>query len=278
MSSFLTKNLTFITDQIVVIQNIRAKEHEFFSFYTNHYKIFHVGVDTDNLIDNFENVEYCYPNQVNSIHSFVKSANEFLQKGCRNIVVINNDSGLFTLALLLNRYKEEAAVYLNKVETIKLLPSYYRFISYPQVDKIPPLYMLKKVTLNTVPTFDFAGGCNPYMIVTHFHQNKKTEIFSKKDTKEFPFYSSTTNSVELEMSCIIYGDVQISFYDHDELTSDDKMFTLLLNSNYLSEKMSFCLKELDEVQPSHFKENFSIDFEFEKVADEGENIFNRLLG
>ena len=297
-------NLSFITDNIIVSIITESKILDylnFFRFFGEHCRIYNFEMTM--LEDRFYDVKN-YSNQYNleTLIDFQKDAKEYLTKSPRNIVVINCKNGGLLVSILLDLSSKEAFdIYHQKrfinADSQRIIPSQMRYADYVQrvlplpgaipgvldIKQSTPLFSIKKVIFHTIPSFDFSGGCNPYITVNKITNSSQIEVCGKKNYTSFPFYSSSLSSCEIDLSsscCLIYGDSLITFYDHDDLSSDDLMFSLHLNSRFIDDTMTFTKLDLDVADSylNNFKDAFLLEIHFEKINDDGGKIIHTLVG
>lgn len=252
----------------------------------NSYKIY-------NLLNEIEENNPC---SITLLENLCLSISEYLKESFTT-VVIQSKHGSGSSLLLVCSYLLYSGTFFNVPEVIKFYnseqlsestPSQLRYLDYfnehlKNKELSTPLYVIKKVIFHGIPSFDLMGGSNPYLTVMYKKDKQDIPLSTKKTLFTFPFYSSSLDLVEIDYSqynIMLYGDSRIDFYDHDDLTSDDHMFSLWINTKFLkSEKLLFTLQDLD-INTSNlnkFQKNFAIEIVLEKKADDGEKVISKLI-
>jgi phosphatidylinositol-3,4,5-trisphosphate 3-phosphatase/dual-specificity protein phosphatase PTEN len=219
----------------------------------------------------------------------------FLKKNDKNVAAVHCKAGKGRTGLMLSAYLLYAGTCKTAAEALEMfgrertsnnkgvtIPSQMRYVRYMEfylktyhssVTKEFPLKGVPlKITsfrLNPIADFDVGGGCDPYFILSNSEGKKFYN--HKKNVKKIAEWRKEGEH-EIKCDVAIQGDVIISFYDHDAVSSDDKMFACWINTSFVR-KPTLLLKknELDKAVKDkgnkHFPSNFTLEITFSGVPE-----------
>jgi len=99
---------------------------------------------------------------------------------------------------------------------------------------------------------------------------EKNSSITRKKNKIAEWRKEGAHEIKCEVA--IQGDVIISFYDHDAVSSDDKMFNCWINTSFIRKStITFTKSELDKAvkdkKCTHFPKDFYIEITFTGVPE-----------
>ena len=177
----------------------------------------------------------------------------------------------------------------NKGVTI---PSQIRYVHYYEAllrrnEAISYTYKITHIRFITVPNFDpsiTGGGCDPYVVVKMlFPENEsvsnryktKTVFHQYKELKKVKKYYPNEKFVNLDFTPFdlrVRGDVNLTFYDHDTYSSDDKMCSLWFNTAFVERNfLVFDKSVIDRACKDKLNRAFTSDFKVEIYLHRVEN-------
>lgn len=318
-------DLSFITERIIAMgypssslestyRNPMSEVQRFLNTkYEKNYKVYNLCQEKSYDASCFVNVGH-YPFRdhnaapLDQIKACVNSMVEFYDADEKNVIAVHCKAGIGRTKLLVCCFLLKKKLVTSVEEAIELfhikrfaddnhtsIPSQLRYLQYFYEDMtnpilLTPLYLIRSITLSSIPNFDFSGGCNPYLTVNHHaylsdNSCEDTTIVEKKNYNEFPFYSSKSHHVTIDYSnknMILYGDNKLCLVDHDDMSADDKMCHFWINSKFISDDQIILAKdELDDAHKDDAHKNFPKDFvlsiQLEKKADDGKKMFDMLV-
>ncbi len=251
-----------------------------------------------------------------------KSMDDFLKKDPKNVIAVHCKAGKGRTGLVCSVYLLHSGVCKTATEALTkfatertadgkgvTIPSQIRYVHYyEKIMKAPiynghsPSFKVIRVKMNSTPNFDLGGGCNPYFQVRHATTitnedgtvgYKESKIYDQsKWDKKFKFYKDSAIDIDCvegnPSPVIISGDVKFMFFDHDDLSADDKMFHFWINTTFLEEietpvggathYLKLEKKDLDKAvkdkKHSKFKKDFYVEVFFELLSED-ESAFER---
>jgi len=215
-----------------------------------------------------------------------------------NVAVVHCKAGKGRTGLVLSAYLLFAGICKTAAEALEMfgrertsnnkgvtIPSQMRYVRYMEFylskykDKAQEFPIkgvpLKIVNFKLFPMadFDVGGGCDPYFILSD-SAGKKFYNYKKKN-KIAEWRKSGPHDIKCEIP--IQGDVLISFYDHDAVSSDDKMFACWINTSFIRKStIAFTKSELDKAvkdkKCAHFPKDFYVEITFSGVTEDDDDI------
>ena len=319
-------DLSFITDRVIAMgypsssiestyRNPMSEVQRFLnSKYENHYKVYNLCQEKSYDESSFANVGH-YPFRDHNacplelLKSCIQDMATFYDADEKNVIAIHCKAGIGRTKLIICAFLLSKGICNSIEDAIDIfhikrfadeshtsIPSQMRYLQYfyedMQTPKIEtPLYLIRSITMSSIPNFDFAGGCNPYLTINHHayigdNACEDVTIIDKKNYNEFPFYSSKSYHVTIDLSnknMILYGDNKVCLVDHDDMSADDRMCHFWINTKFIKDEQIILTKdELDEAHKDEAGKNFPKDFvitiNLEKKTDDGEKMFNKLIG
>jgi len=189
-----------------------------------------------------------------TLNEICKDIEHYLDKSTEKVVAIHGKQDQLRPALVICAYllhthvldtaDEALGYYVEKLfpteENIPknlFNPSMRRYLTYYQSFrdndfKFPPekLYCISTIELNSIPTFDVYGGCDPFVKIK---MNGPVMVNIKK-TEPIRHYSTKKDS-SVKLSCFtvpMSNDIYIAVLDRDPLYAE-VMFSICLNFSYL---------------------------------------------
>eukprot|EP01101_Sappina_pedata_P006239 TRINITY_DN3060_c0_g1_i1.p1 TRINITY_DN3060_c0_g1~~TRINITY_DN3060_c0_g1_i1.p1 ORF type:complete len:562 (-),score=138.67 TRINITY_DN3060_c0_g1_i1:92-1708(-) len=271
-------DLSYVTDRIIAMgfpsekaeqlyRNPMSKVQKFLkSRHQDHYKVYNLCSERDYLPEKFEYRAVKFPfDDHNSpplelIDAFCKDLEAYLDEHEDNVGVIHckagkGRTGVMCCAYLLYKFYKNGvtadqamkfyAIRRTKNAKGVTINSQRRFIYYYESTllagvscSLPSPRTLRKVTLHTVPDFDFGGGCDPWFSVESRGELKLTSEVKKKQK----------GAVDIEFSTDLFldGEVRMRFFDKDSLSSEE-MFYFWFHTAFVpkNDQLTFSLDQLD---------------------------------
>eukprot|EP00762_Andalucia_godoyi_P007622 ANDGO_00848.mRNA.1 Phosphatidylinositol 3 len=218
---------------------------------------------------------------------FCKSVEEWLATHPNNVVAIHCKAGKGRTGLMISAFllysknaatAEEALYFFDRVRTADgkgvTIPSQRRYVKYfemvlsnPEkynVDK-PPVLLLNKVRMLTVPRCDRDGCCEPHFeLLTH-----RKVVYTSRGVfadRKFTFGRDTEIDFD-ELPLAVCGDVKLQFYHRNE-----KTFHFWFNTCFVSteeKKLTLTKDEIDKAckdsKHKDYDANFGVTLFFEVV-------------
>jgi len=124
-------------------------------------------------------------------------------------------------------------------------------------------YQLTTVRLNTIPTFNTNGGCDPYLVMTNadgkvWYDHKKSTNGEIQHFKDEPVADIMCSS-----SASFFGDVRLTFFDRgDSVAKDIKIFSFWLNAAFIQHNYMVMYKDALDGRPADDKDNKEFNAQF----------------
>lgn len=169
----------------------------------------------------------------------------------------------------------------NKGVTI---PSQIRYVYYYEAmlrrsEVISHTYQIMHIRFNSVPNFDpsiSGGGCDPYVVIKALAKApndqitwRRCNVFNEYEASGHIVrkYKPRDKIVHLDLqhyNVFVDGDINITFFDHDIYSKDDKMFGLWFNTAFIDNNyLSFDKGVLDGAVKDKRNLKFDADFKIE---------------
>jgi phosphatidylinositol-3,4,5-trisphosphate 3-phosphatase and dual-specificity protein phosphatase PTEN len=300
----------YISGSEALYRNPATEVKKFFNQrHPHHNRIYNLCAEKEySILDIFEQVDTNfrfmdhYPCPLDMLAPFCRSVEKYLDEDERNVVAIHckagkGRTGLMICVLLVHLYKmtPQEALDLFAVKRTQnrkgvTIPSQWRYIHYyhhMQSTKINTRkeFRVTHVRLNTVPSCDLTGGCNPYFRVYVMWTDvsgklKEDEVFNYSKNAKIRRYNASDKYVDLDCSnfdLVVSGDVKFVFYDANQITKHEKIFhfvfhTGFVKKNFLCLKKNYVDKACKDKDHSTFDKNFHVEIFFDEVKDESNTI------
>ena len=214
---------------------------------------------------------------------------QFLREDERNVVAVHCKAGkgrtgtvIAAYLLFANEFDthDEALDYFGVCRTVNgkgvTIPSQIRYVNYfgqvvntmGGVVPEPPVVVLTKIRMYTVPDFDPTGGCDPYFVVLKSNGGsfkKAQKLYDMKKTGKVPHYKGL-DSVDLVPKggkLPLVGDIYICLYDMDVGSKDDKMCSLWFNTSFIETGKPWLMGKPIIDKANKNKTNFVPEFQLE---------------
>jgi phosphatidylinositol-3,4,5-trisphosphate 3-phosphatase/dual-specificity protein phosphatase PTEN len=213
----------------------------------------------------------------------------FLQADERNVVAVHCKAGKGRTGTVIASYMlyakefdtaDDALGYFGVCRTVNgkgvTIPSQIRYVNYfGQVVSAmgaavpePPVVVLTKIRMYTVPDFDPTGGCDPYFVVLKSNGGsfkKAQKVYDMKKSSKVPHYKDLdhVDLVPKGGALPVVGDIYICLYDADVGSKDDKMCSLWFNTAFIETGKSWLMEKPNIDKANKNKTNFVPEFKLE---------------
>ncbi|XP_065889598.1 uncharacterized protein [Dysidea avara] len=295
-------DLSYITNQIIAMgfpsegaeSMYRNKLSSVVSFLESkhryHYKLYNLCSERVYAACKFKNRVAYYPFDDHSapplmlIEAFCIDVVAWLKLDERNVAVVHCKAGKGRSGCMIAAYllyskscetAEEAMKFFGEMRTHNgkgvTIPSQRRYVQYVEKVLSSPdlsfssksLRLLSKVVMHTVPNFDTAGGCNPYIVIICNHE----EIYTSKKPDSSVEKKRHENFVVWQCAVTLSGDVRVEFWDHDRFSDDDLMCCFHFNTLLIdNDRVVVTRKEMDRACKNRksFSDSFAVELIFAK--------------
>lgn len=245
------------------------------------------------------------------MEQFCRNVDAYLQESPENVVAIHCKAGKGRTGLMIATYLYHSGQAKTAEEALRMfgdarthnhkgvtIPSQMRYVHYYEQSKrmarvVPATYQITHIRMVSIPRFDkMSGGCDPYFHVRIQRPNAENGFFSevkiydyRDHVKKVKRYGRSDRFVDLDVSqhnLKVRGDIKMVFYDHDQLSSDDKMFGVWFNTAFVERNyLVFEKKYLDGACKDKHNKDFDKDFRLEiylHKIDDAEFDLDSVLG
>jgi phosphatidylinositol-3,4,5-trisphosphate 3-phosphatase/dual-specificity protein phosphatase PTEN len=168
------------------------------------------------------------------------------------------------------------------------LPSQRRYVYYFEMylrnylstsipwETTPHTVRFLSVEMSSVPRFDSDKGCDPYFIAK---LSDGRQIYSSKDVfKPQHFTPNKKNpaiEIKLQQFPLVKGDVCLTIFDKDALSSDEKMAYFWINTVFIPRdgRLTLARTEIEKAHKDkkfkHFDKDWTLTLTYEFVDDSG---------
>ncbi|GAU17687.1 hypothetical protein TSUD_07490 [Trifolium subterraneum] len=245
------------------------------------------------------------------IHHFLRSGENWLQLGQKNIVLMHCERGgwpvlaFMLAALLIYRkmhtgehktldmiYKQAPRELLQSMSPLNPLPSQTRYLQYISRRNVgsewPPLdraLTLDCVIIRQIPNMDKEGGCRPIFRIhgqdpfIPANRTPKVLFSTPKKSKLVQHYKQTDcDIVKIDIHCHVQGDVVLECISLEgDLESEQMMFRLMFNTAFI--RSNILMLNRDEIDMSwtardHFPKNFRVEVLFSDMEASSFSVFS----
>ncbi|CAJ2675096.1 unnamed protein product [Trifolium pratense] len=233
------------------------------------------------------------------IHHFLRSGENWLQLGQRNIVLLHCEQGgwpvlaFMLAALLIYRkmctgehktldmiYKQAPRELLQLMSPLNPLPSQLRYLQYISRRNVgsewpPPdrALTLDCVIIRQIPNMDGEGGCRPIFRISGkdpfipANRTPKVLFSTPKKSKLVRHYKQTDcELVKIDIHCHVQGDVVLECISLEgDLEREQMMFRVMFNTAFI--RSNILMLNRDEIDmlwnaKDHFHKNFRVEVLF----------------
>eukprot|EP01147_Barroeca_monosierra_P004592 gene4592-8582_t len=265
--------------------------------HATHYKLYNLCSERAYPASRFHNRVAVFPFDdhnpppLDLMMDFCRDLDSYLKKHPLNTAVIHCKAGKGRTGVMISAYFMYSKEFSNPDDALHhfgmkrtangmgvTIPSQRRYIRYfyrvLQLGEVPQpvTKTLNLISINDVPNFDLAGGCQPYFNV---FQNGIFRYTSKPAEGGPPsFRCPPSSGMDFELSLQLSGDVKIEFVNFDRVFhQDERMFAFTFYTGFLEEnKLRVCRQEVDGAhKKKHLKiyqPNFAVTLYFDNAKPE----------
>jgi phosphatidylinositol-3,4,5-trisphosphate 3-phosphatase/dual-specificity protein phosphatase PTEN len=137
---------------------------------------------------------------------------------------------------------------------------YWRGVGFPDEDRVATL-----VGFELAPRIDYdvTGGCDPYLVIRSMATGKKDIYNSRKDKQAKATHQHWDGDTPYGASVRVdlQGEVQLTVMDYDSVGKDDKMFSVWLQTSFITgSKVTLTKAQLDGAVKDKACAHFPADF------------------
>jgi len=130
-------------------------------------------------------------------------------------------------------------------------------------------YTLHQAFLNTIPHFDSDNGSDPYFLILKIGGQK---IYDSRDYSKVRHLLPSEKNLTIPCSNLrIQGALKFIFYDEDQLSGDDTMFSFFIDTSFIQPvdgKLKFFKEDLDKAVKDKGHKLFDEEFYLELTVEE----------
>lgn len=270
--------------------------------HAGHYKVYNLCSERSYPPESFERCDVSNfnfhdhnPPPLEMVARFCEDVHAFLTADPKNVVAIHCKAGKGRTGMVISAYlvhtrkytAEEALQFFGDRRTSNgkgvTIPSQMRYVHYYEQmllhgpERFPTKkYKVMHIRLISVPNFDVGGGCDPYFVVRN--QAKQKLYNYKEQVKKVAKFKSKQDYVDLPLdelpkSCVVEGDVDFIFFDHDQMSAPDKMFHFWFNTGFIHHNYLCFHKEVVDTackdkKCSSFKSHFAVELFFQETTED----------